>query len=256
MRTLLQFKTLQGSLSFLLGCRCDSGSSPFSDFQPEGLCISWMGPLPLRLCPFIFSAQNRLLLFLTPPAHPLESGSLPGKRGLAPPAAERPSRCGPASQSSRGRAPPPPGQVGNRGGPGGLPRVPGAPHRAGRPADPAAPAAARTEGRGPDQGSLSSKLCPPLPTRRLPAPRVPQGPFGAPLPQGGSGGDAQMRKGWFIGVQASCWGLCWWVAHLHAAMMVSLSTREARAGLSADGSGLQGDVCVAAVEPEASVRLE
>lgn len=99
MRTLLQFKTLQGSLSFLLGCRCDSGSSPFSDFQPEGLCISWMGPLPLRLCPFIFSAQNRLLLFLTPPAHPLESGSLPGKRGLAPPAAERPSRCGPASQS-------------------------------------------------------------------------------------------------------------------------------------------------------------
>lgn len=65
-----------------------------------------------------------------------------------------------------------------------------------------------------------------------------------------------MRKGWFIGVQASCWGLCWWVAHLHAAMMVSLSTREARAGLSADGSGLQGDVCVAAVEPEASVRLE
>ena len=28
MRTLLQFKTLQGSLSFLLGCRCDSGSSP------------------------------------------------------------------------------------------------------------------------------------------------------------------------------------------------------------------------------------
>lgn len=97
---------------------------------------------------------------------------------------------------------------------------------------------------------------PPLPTRRLPAPRVPQGPFGAPLPQGGSGGDAQLRKGWFLGVQASCWGLCWWVADLHAAMMVSLSTREARAGLSADGSGLQGDVCVAAVEPEASVRLE
>lgn len=55
--------------------------SIISDFQPEGLCISWMGPLPLRLCPFIFSAQNRPLLFLTPPAHPLESGSLPREPG-------------------------------------------------------------------------------------------------------------------------------------------------------------------------------
>lgn len=55
--------------------------SVISDFQPEGLCISWMGPLPLRLCPFIFSAQNRLLLFLTPPTHPLESGSLPREAG-------------------------------------------------------------------------------------------------------------------------------------------------------------------------------
>ncbi|CAI9173742.1 unnamed protein product [Rangifer tarandus platyrhynchus] len=47
-----------------------------------------MGPLPLRHCTFIFSAQNTLLLFPTAPARPLGSGSLPREAGTHSPRRE------------------------------------------------------------------------------------------------------------------------------------------------------------------------
>ena len=193
--------------------------SIISDFQPEGLCISWMGPLPLRLCPFIFSAQNRPLLFLTPPAHPLESGSLPREPGSrSSRRASFPLRARLAVRATDAHRPLPV-RWGIAGGREGFPVF-----RALR----TAPASLQTlQRRGVKAAAqiraLRNSAPPQLPTPRLPSPRVPRGPFGAPPPQGGSGGDAQMGRGLVSGVQESCWGLCWRMVHLRAEMMLSLS---------------------------------
>ena len=179
-----------------------------------------MGPLPLRLCPFIFSAQNRPLLFLTPPAHPLESGSLPREPGSrSSRRASFPLRARLAVRAA-GAHRPLPVRWGIAGGREGFPVF-----RVLR----TAPAALQTLQRRGVKAAAQIRAhflrnsAPPLPTPRLPAPRVPRGPFGAPPPQGGSGGDAQMGRRLVSGVQASCWGLCWRMVHLHAEMMVSLS---------------------------------
>lgn len=170
--------------------------SIISDFQPEGLCISWMGPLPLRLCPFIFSAQNRPLLFLTPPAHPLESGSLPREPGSrSSRRASFPLRARLAVRAA-GAHRPLPVRWGIAGGREGFPVF-----RVLR----TAPAALQTLQRRGVKAAAQIRAhflrnsAPPLPTPRLPAPRVPRGPFRAPPPQGGSGGMRRWGGGWFLG---------------------------------------------------------
>ena len=146
-----------------------------------------MEPLPLRFRTFILSAQNTLLLFLTPPACHLGSMSPPreacphsSSRGRVP--VLRDGLTAPPRSPTCGRAPPPPGHVGNS-------------RRAGRASScllgaqrgarrPAGTEEASAEGRCPERCSPSLKLCPSLPP---PAPCVPRGPSAASAAGGGCG---------------------------------------------------------------------